>query len=151
MEIVSTRRMVSTISIQHIYIFENLPSRAWSIFNIKITGMGLQNRKIACDWLLQYQDHTHCSHFQPPGLGFRLYRRKTAKYEVFVHCWRSSLTLSQTIPSQAIAKPSEQFFGTKSYLSKANSSNGLIQREIQITIAIFNEFLFTRYCMALFA
>jgi len=65
--------------------------------------------KITRDWPLQYQDHKHYSHFQPP-LRFRLFRRKTVKYGVFSLCWCPSLTRTQTILSQAITKLSEKFF-----------------------------------------
>ena len=129
-------------------IFDNWPSRA-CIFDIKITGTESTETKIARYWLLQYQDHKHYSHFQPPGLRFRLYRRKTVKYGVFFSLLVSIFdTRSNNTDSSNHKTVWEVFFSTKSYLSNAIWRNpiALIQREIQITTAIYwknNKFLFT--------
>lgn len=44
-------------------------------------GNGIDETKISSDWLLQYPDHKHYSHFLPPVLCFPFYRRKNVIYE----------------------------------------------------------------------
>ena len=71
-----------------------LPERGASLTS-KLLERNRRNQNCAI-LTVTVSGHKHYSHFQPPGLRFRLYRRKTVKYGVFslrwCHFWRSNNT-----------------------------------------------------------
>ena len=96
-------------------IFNNWPSRAWCIFDIKITGTALMKQKLC---VISYYNK-HYSLLQ----SLYLYRKKTVKYGVFSLCWCPSLMCALTVLRQVIIKLSDKLFNTKCYLSNSIQRN----------------------------